>query len=206
MLLGILAGVLEMLVAAATAAFPAATTAAAAAMLFMLLAAAAVTAAVAAAALMLFGLAAATAAAFFLRNCGHADCHRGRARDHQKLAHTHTPLLSKPASEARGSWIQARGGAVNLPGMRASSGVHRVGAGLRVSGADGDHHPPAGLQLVDQRLRHVIRAGRDDDPVERRLLRPAGIAVAGAHGDVAIAELRKLRSPARASGSTISIV
>ena len=52
---------------------------------------------------------------------------------------------------------------------------------------DRDDHAPARLQLRDQRLGNVRRCGGDDDRVERRALRPAGVAVADAHHDVAVA-------------------
>ena len=66
---------------------------------------------------------------------------------------------------------------------------------------------PPRRELVDQRLRHVVGRGGDDDRVERRRFGPALVAVADAHLDVAIAE--RSASSVRAcspSGCTISIV
>ena len=59
---------------------------------------------------------------------------------------------------------------------------------LRARRPHRNDHPPALLELVDQRLRHVIRRARHDDRIERRRLRPALVAIARAHVDVAIAE------------------
>ena len=62
-----------------------------------------------------------------------------------------------------------------------------------VDRTDGHDHPAAGLQLIQQRLRYVIRRGGDDDDVEWRLLRPAGVTVAGANRDVRVFELPQER-------------
>src|SRR5467141_1366519 len=64
---------------------------------------------------------------------------------------------------------------------------------LDVAAADRDHHPAARLQLLDQRLQHARRGSRDHDAVERRLLRPAAVAVADLDLDVPIPELGKAR-------------
>ena len=44
--------------------------------------------------------------------------------------------------------------------------------------------PAAGGELLDQGRRHVIGGGGQDDHVERRVLGPAAVAVAGADGEV----------------------
>ena len=61
---------------------------------------------------------------------------------------------------------------------------------LRVAGfAQGDDHPPAWLQLIEQGLGDFRRGGGDDDAVERRLRRPADPAITDDRGDVGNAEL-----------------
>jgi len=60
------------------------------------------------------------------------------------------------------------------------------------------HQPPAGLELIEERPRHVVRRRRDHDDVERALLGPATIAVADAQAHVVIAET--VEAGARALG------
>jgi len=55
-------------------------------------------------------------------------------------------------------------------------------------GADRDDHPAAVLELGDERRRHRLRRAGDDDRIERCMLGPSPIAVAGAHPDVGAAE------------------
>ena len=59
--------------------------------------------------------------------------------------------------------------------------------------ADRDYHPSAGLQLFDERRRDVARSGGNDDPVERRRLRPAVVAVR--HLGFDIGDSRGARAP-----------
>src|SRR5688572_15467943 len=47
-----------------------------------------------------------------------------------------------------------------------------------------DDHASAGFQLREQRRRHEVARGSDDDLVIRAVLRPAVVAVAYAHLDV----------------------
>src|SRR5690606_9776658 len=58
--------------------------------------------------------------------------------------------------------------------------------------ADRDDHPPALLELLDQRLRHAIRCAGHDDRVKRRLLLPAEVAVAVTHLHVLVAKPREI--------------
>src|SRR5437016_10035377 len=53
---------------------------------------------------------------------------------------------------------------------------------------DGNHHFPAGLELLDERLGNEGRGSRHNDAVERRVLGPSLIAVTDAYFDFAIAE------------------
>src|SRR5690606_21567283 len=55
--------------------------------------------------------------------------------------------------------------------------------------ADRNDQTTAGLELCNQRCGDVRRGGGDDDAVERRMFRPAVIAVADASVHVGIAEL-----------------
>ena len=65
---------------------------------------------------------------------------------------------------------------------------------------------PPGLSCVDQRLRHARRRGGDHDGVERRLFRPALVAVADPDFDIAVAELfQPLAARSFPSDSMISI-
>src|SRR5690242_1630095 len=54
---------------------------------------------------------------------------------------------------------------------------------------DRNDHPASFVELVDQRLRNVIWRCRDDDRVERCVLRPALVTVAGLDMDVPVTEL-----------------
>jgi len=54
--------------------------------------------------------------------------------------------------------------------------------------ADRYDHPAAGLELLDKGRGAVIGRGRDDDAVERGVLRPAEIAVASPDRHVPITE------------------
>ena len=54
--------------------------------------------------------------------------------------------------------------------------------------ADRDDHAAAIPELVDQRLRNVIRGAGDDDRVEGRGFQPALVAIAVPYPDVAVAE------------------
>src|SRR5690606_11702484 len=61
---------------------------------------------------------------------------------------------------------------------------------LRAFGlADRRDEDPAVGELIDERARDPTRRRGDDDAVERRLLRPSAVSVAGAHPDVRVAEL-----------------
>src|SRR5205823_6204957 len=51
-----------------------------------------------------------------------------------------------------------------------------------------DHHPPAGLELIDRGLRDRRGPRRNDDGVERRGRGPAAVTVAHAHLDVTVPE------------------
>src|SRR5262249_29857792 len=53
----------------------------------------------------------------------------------------------------------------------------------------GDDHPAAVLELVDQRLGDLLRGAGDDDGIERSGFRPALVAVADPRMDVVIAQL-----------------
>jgi pyruvate dehydrogenase E2 component (dihydrolipoamide acetyltransferase) len=92
----------------------------------------------------------------------------------------------------------ARSAPAGSPGGRPRRRASRAGrAPAAALVADGDDHAAAVAQLVHQRLRHVLRRGGDDDRVEGRLLRPAGVAVADADVDVVVAERASPRAPAR---------
>ena len=54
--------------------------------------------------------------------------------------------------------------------------------------ADRDDHPAAVLQLIDKRLRNMVRSTGDNDGVERRMLWPALVTVACEHLDVKISQ------------------
>ena len=69
----------------------------------------------------------------------------------------------------------------------------------------GDHDPPAFLQLLDQRRRDLGRGAGDDDRVERRRLGPAGVAVADPGVDVVVPQfLDGPWPPARPGAAWIS--
>src|SRR3954471_678374 len=53
---------------------------------------------------------------------------------------------------------------------------------------DGDNHPAAGFELRYESRRHARRGGSHDDRVEGSFLRPALVAVADAHFNVAVTE------------------
>ena len=55
--------------------------------------------------------------------------------------------------------------------------------------AQGDHHATPILELVDQRLRNLLRSACDDNRIERRGIRPALVAVANSSVDVGISQL-----------------
>ena len=52
----------------------------------------------------------------------------------------------------------------------------------------GDHHPAAVLELIDQRLGNLLRGARDDDRVEGRRIGPALVAVADAGMDIRVTQ------------------
>src|SRR5258706_9577607 len=56
------------------------------------------------------------------------------------------------------------------------------------SGPHGNHHPPARLELLYQRRRDLIRAGRHHDRVEGSALLPSLVAVTRADLHVAVAK------------------
>ena len=68
----------------------------------------------------------------------------------------------------------------HIPGEHLPRGVLLENAQLlcAVHGADGCDHAPTRLELFEQRLRNVIGCGRDDNDVERRVLRPSHITIA----------------------------
>src|SRR3982751_6177646 len=74
--------------------------------------------------------------------------------------------------------------------LRANLGADALhdGEDLIFRAPDGQHHPPAVGQLRDQGRRDRRAAGRDENAVERRLVRPAEGAVAHADPDVVDAE------------------
>ena len=53
--------------------------------------------------------------------------------------------------------------------------------------AQGNYHFPTLFELIDERLRNVVRCSRYHDGVERRFLRPAPIAISGPHENVSAA-------------------
>ena len=71
---------------------------------------------------------------------------------------------------------------------RLPSGRFSINRSSWLVAAHGNHQSAAGRKLVDQRLRHVIGRGRDQNHVERRVFRPALIAVAATNVDVRVAE------------------
>src|SRR5258708_27036276 len=58
----------------------------------------------------------------------------------------------------------------------------------------GNHHPPARLELLYERRRHLIRAGRHHDRVEGSALLPSLVAVPRADLHVAAAKALESRS------------
>src|ERR1039457_6606916 len=71
--------------------------------------------------------------------------------------------------------------------------------------SDRDNDAPAVLELVDERLGHLLRRTRDDDRIERRSLAPALVAVAGARVDIGVAEPPQVRgSPLRQVGDDLN--
>ena len=69
---------------------------------------------------------------------------------------------------------------------------------LMGAAADRDHEPPANGELLLQRLRHFRAAGRDEDGVERGLVRQSLGAVGEDDLDIGVAEpLRAARAPGR---------
>ena len=54
--------------------------------------------------------------------------------------------------------------------------------------ADGDHEPPTLRELLEERRGHLRGGRRDDDRVERRLLRQAARPVADMHADTGAGE------------------
>ena len=50
------------------------------------------------------------------------------------------------------------------------------------------HHDAVRRKLLDQRLRHRLGGGRDDDAIERRAVGSARQAIAETHLDVLVAE------------------
>ena len=60
---------------------------------------------------------------------------------------------------------------------------------LPIFSPDRDDQPAADRELLLQRLRHLGPAGRDQDGIERRGLRPAFGAVADAQLDIVVAQL-----------------
>src|SRR3989442_8353106 len=68
---------------------------------------------------------------------------------------------------------------------------------LPVGVADGQHHAPAIGELLEERWRDAAAAGRDEDAIERGLVRPAERAVADAHPHVHVAEPLEQRARAR---------
>ena len=54
--------------------------------------------------------------------------------------------------------------------------------------ADGDHHTPAGLELLHQGRRDVIGGSGDNNRVERRVFRPAVVPVGELDVDVVVPE------------------
>ena len=78
---------------------------------------------------------------------------------------------------------------------------------LLIALAQRNHHPPAFSQLIDQRLRHLLRRTGDDDLVERRMLGPAAKAVAHPRLECCgSSAARKPPWPARPACELISIV
>ncbi len=62
--------------------------------------------------------------------------------------------------------------------------------------ADRDHEAAAVDQLLEECRRRLLDRGRDEDTVERRLLRPAAHAVADGHADVVVGETGEHRARA----------
>src|SRR5712691_2556684 len=90
--------------------------------------------------------------------------------------------LSGEGHESHRQGLFCRGGAVR-PLFNEQELLNVGGSSHR------DHHPPAGLELVDQGPWNLRGCCSDDNRIEGRSLRPAAVAVADPDLDVAVAEL-----------------
>ena len=55
-------------------------------------------------------------------------------------------------------------------------------------GTDRNNHPATVFELLDERRRHLLRCTGDNNGVEWRSLRPAFVAVTGAHRHIGVTE------------------
>ena len=59
---------------------------------------------------------------------------------------------------------------------------------LVVRRADGNDHPATISQLLDERLRDLVRGARYDDRIEGRVIRPTLVAITGEDPYIVVSE------------------